>query len=122
MYSANKELQTYYNVTLPFRFIVIFILMSCFGGCGYWRRRQLWFAQHHQAGFFTGYETYLPSRRFARGPHITLPVYPTFDTSYSTTSPPLPASGAEATGLFPSPPPYSEVSLLSIRKTELYVL
>ena len=27
------------------RFFVIFILMLCFGGCGYWRRRQILVSQ-----------------------------------------------------------------------------
>lgn len=106
-----------------FWFMVIFVLMSCFGGCGYWRRRQLMlnssssepssFAPWYGFGFGTR------QRRInGYGPSVTsapinVPVLPT--TSYehpsyraqqpSSVSPP---SGGLPQGTFPDPPPYTE--------------
>lgn len=104
-----------------FWFILIFILMSCFGGCGYWRRRQLLLAQHqqHMMGHYDNYHT--PSNRGTyNGPHLTLPVFPAnYDPSIFVGGGGGTAVHARNIGdygahppsqqFFPSPPPYSEV-------------
>ena len=92
--------------------------MSCFGSCGYWRRRQLMLAQgatwSGSTWGMTGtpFDAYLPRRRFRR---TTVPVpdhYPVCETPYPTTIYPDPNNGAQAQGNFPCPPPYSEVKML----------
>ena len=91
---------------------MIFILMSCFGGCGYWRRRQLMLHQqqsmiHHQQS----YEQYMggATRNVYHGGRLAVPIYPTYDTSYPAAAPSV-ANGGQPEGAFPAPPPYNEVS------------
>lgn len=90
--------------------------MSCFGGCGYWRRRQLLLAQGGPTWglSITPFDTYFPRRRFRRT-NIPVPeVYPVCDLPYPTTIYPESRDGA-AQAQYPGPPcppPYSEVKLL----------
>ena len=117
------------------RFVMIFVLMSCFGGCGYWRRRQLLLTQQHHAmlhsaGYNDLFNRRLRSLRSAAAAHahhrhqqaqrVHIPVYAGFDSTF----PPLPGSynrhltpstgGQPAASLFPQPPPYSEVQYIAL--------
>ncbi|CAH1789156.1 unnamed protein product, partial [Owenia fusiformis] len=82
-----------------FWFIIIFVLMSCFGGCGYWKRRQWMMSQqraHMQAN---------AHQQTTGQPMPGMPVYPyVYDNPYATTETTAPPQGA-----FPTPPAYSEV-------------
>jgi len=101
-------------------FILIFILMSCFGGCGYWRRRQLLLAQHqqHMMGHYDNYHT-SGNRVTYNGPHLTMPVFAAgYDPSIfvggggaAVHARNIGDFGAnpQTQQFFPSPPPYSEV-------------
>ncbi|XP_013389684.1 vesicular, overexpressed in cancer, prosurvival protein 1-like [Lingula anatina] len=79
-----------------FWFIIIFILLSCFGACGYWRRRQWMLAQQRTTTAQQGH-LFIPSMDYTNpaGPQM----YP-----YGG-----PYPQQQAQGNFPSPPPYAEV-------------
>ncbi len=109
---------------LYFRFVMIFVLMSCFGGCSYWRRRQLLLAQQHHAMLHTaGYNELfgrhlgrLRSFRSRSVPRPSIPIYANYDTSFPRLASTLSRNATSMTGgrpegHFPEPPPYSEVSL-----------
>ena len=108
---------------------MIFVLMSCFGGCGYWRRRQLLLAQQHHAmlhsaGYNDLFNRRLRSLRNAAAAHAHhrhhmqhVPVYAGFDSTF----PPIasnfthnmaPSTRGPPEGMFPQPPPYSEVRVI----------
>ena len=123
------------------RFIVIFLLMSCFGGCGYWRRRQILLSQQRHHITTGGLTSFLPaaygcSRQTRVTPSMAVPVYPHYEVTYpvvpqvtATGQPPGPVfqptipppsqmvqgatvgATAHPQGMFPEPPPYSAVSI-----------
>ena len=95
---------------------MIFILMSCFGSCGYWRRRQLLLAQGSSWATWgmssTPFDSYLPRRRLRRTTTTVPDHYPVCETPYPTTVyPGQTEDGAQ--GNFPCPPPYSEVIIIT---------
>ncbi|XP_002741429.1 uncharacterized protein LOC100378640 [Saccoglossus kowalevskii] len=73
--------------------IVVFILMACFGGCGYYRRRHVLLQRHNGR----------PTTLIIAGTTVS-----THDM-YATSAPPVPVP-AQPMGAFPAPPPYSEVT------------
>ena len=122
-----------------YRFVMIFVLMSCFGGCGYWRRRQLLLAQQHHAMLHSAGYNDLFSRRLRslrsaaaahahhrhHSEHIPVPLYAGFDSTFPpiTNSYPrnlAPSNRGTPEGMFPQPPPYSEVNDPLISKTTTF--
>ena len=85
-------------------------MMTCFGSCGYWRRRQMMLAQQQQARTLAQpYSTqYTTTPGMTRGPvqchTTTLGVYPSYNY------PGMPEGVPQTQGAFPAPPPYIEVS------------
>ena len=92
--------------------------MTCFGSCGYWRRRQL-LAQHHHMGtaqhhpgavqqpysmHYTAASAPYPRPIRCQNATMGLPVYPNYGY------PVVPEALPQAQGMFPAPPPYAEVS------------
>ncbi|XP_033111738.1 vesicular, overexpressed in cancer, prosurvival protein 1-like [Anneissia japonica] len=80
---------SYWNLWY-FWFVLIFVLMTCFGGCGYYRRRQVYLQTASGQRIPVGQTTYLTSG--------VQPVH----HPYQPTAAPV--------GTFQSPPPYSEVT------------
>ena len=117
---------------------MIFVLMSCFGGCGYWRRRQLLLTQQHHAMLHSAGYNDLFSRRLRslrsaaaahahrrhHSEHIPVSLYAGFDSTFPpiTNSFPrnlAPSNRGTPEGMFPQPPPYSEVCDPLILKTAM---
>ncbi|XP_070566466.1 actin-binding protein WASF2-like [Ptychodera flava] len=75
--------------------IVVFVLMACFGGCGYYRRRQVLIQRSGQprAVVFASTTTHTVASQ----------------EPYSQQAPP-PGFVEHPSGTFPAPPPYSEVT------------
>ena len=94
-----------------FRFLVIFVLMSCFGGCGYWRRRQWMLANQQRT---TSQPSY-PSRSQSAQ-------YRTAVFGYAAPFGMQQSTPAQPQGAFPSPPPYSEVSTYTIKSRKFMTL
>ncbi|KAK2163295.1 hypothetical protein LSH36_82g04058, partial [Paralvinella palmiformis] len=104
-----------------FWFVILFVLMSCFGGCSYYRRHQLLLARH-QAVFGESSRTY-PDWQFS--PSFPVSLFSGFSTQNSqqraaasnsastttttTTVQPVYPDAQISTQIFPSPPAYSEV-------------
>lgn len=70
----------------------MFILMACFGGCGYYRRRHVLLQRH------------------GGRPTTVIIAGTTTVSNHDVFAPPPPPVPVAPTGVFPAPPPYSEVS------------
>ncbi|XP_064614272.1 WW domain binding protein 1-like [Liolophura sinensis] len=98
-----------------FWFIIVFILMSCFGGCGYYKRRQMLFARQRASGLSLAPPPRSTHRNSRTPVSVAMPIYP---HAYAYSGP-----GADPGAYFMAPPPYSEVvsqpDLYPVNKSEL---
>ncbi|KAL3832450.1 hypothetical protein ACJMK2_024092 [Sinanodonta woodiana] len=90
-----------------FWFVVLFVLMSCLGGCGYYKQRQRMIRSRSNSslGFFSSLQPRSSSRR-SRGNMATVMLEPSNNLPYGNTGPPNMTPYPDLTL---SPPPYSEV-------------
>ncbi len=108
-----------YRLFLLSRFVVIFVLMTCFGGCRYYRRRQLMLAQQQammaEAEYpYIGAPHLPPPRpqRFRRIlPTFPLPILARWNIPYGDGLSQPQREGGAIEGNFPQPPPYTEVDV-----------
>ncbi|XP_064647387.1 WW domain binding protein VOPP1-like [Lineus longissimus] len=88
-----------------FWFIIIFVLLSCFGGCGYWRRRRILLQQRNSAATSVTIQPGVPVTAGAQpGPY--------FQGGYTNTSygtPGVPQNIAQPPAMYNGPPAYTEV-------------
>ncbi|XP_014676063.1 PREDICTED: splicing factor 1-like [Priapulus caudatus] len=124
-YGYNNDHNTYYGVhhyTLLsfwnmwyFWFIVISLLIACFGVCGYWRRRHMW--NLYGPGPYSGMHGMVPPSRYLMGNRMPgnyrqrFSGYPSLFIHHDAGQP-----ASLPMGSFPEPPPYSEV----VAKPESY--